>query len=87
MTLYLVALAAALAGKSPSLPSPEPVTFEITHAEAGEPQIARILYLDEGTRESILQPPAPVVTDPQLPQPVRIVNADESGTLILVPAS
>ncbi len=37
-------------------PAPEPVKFEVTHTEAGEPQIVRIFNLDGGTREIVLPP-------------------------------
>jgi hypothetical protein len=37
-------------------PAPEPVKFEVTHTEAGEPQIVRIYNLDGGTREIVLPP-------------------------------
>ena len=52
--VFLIAFAATLAtGQSPpTAPQPaKPIKFAITHVEASKPQIVRICYLDEGTRE------------------------------------
>lgn len=45
--------------------SPNPVRFEITHVEASQPQVIRILYLEEGTREIVLSPVSYVFHRPE----------------------
>jgi hypothetical protein len=52
----VVASAAAPQLDTEPAQSPNPVLFEITHVEASQPQVIRILYLDEGTREIVLSP-------------------------------
>lgn len=60
--------------------SPDPVTFEITHVEAGQPQIVRIFNLDEGTREIDI-----THVETSEPQIVRILNPDEGTHEIVLP--
>jgi hypothetical protein len=60
--------------------APTPVTFEITHVEASQPQIVRIFNLDEGAREIEI---THVETDE--PQIVRILNVDEGTREIVLP--
>ena len=105
---FLVMLATGLAaGESPQAapqPAPQvasaalqpgkPVTFAITHSESTKPQVVRILYLDEGTREIIL-PPAPVTTaespkppdqpPPDQPQVVLILNSEDGAQVVVLP--
>lgn len=92
--LVLIALAAKLATAGSPAPAPapppdpaqppKPVKFAITHVEDSHPQIVRILYLEEGTREIVLPPrpvsaddPAPAAGQDREPQVVRIV--DDAG--------
>ena len=72
---------------------PKPVKFAITHVEDSHPQIVRILYLEEGTREIVLPPrpvspddPAPAADQNREPQVVRIVD-DAGDREIVFPAS
>ena len=90
--LFLLALGATLATAHPIWPQspdappppaesaqpPDPVKFEISHVEAGQPQIIRIFNLDEGTREIKM-----THVEASQPQVVRIFNLDE-GVLDLV---
>ena len=72
--------------------------FAITHVESSKPQIVRICYLDEGTREVVL-PPAVVLNplvsnpgaagekteaEPAEPQIIHISNLDDGGREIVV---
>jgi hypothetical protein len=93
-TLFLLALGATLAiaephpnrPQSPDAPQPsagpaqppDSVRFEITHVEAGQPQIIRIFNLDEGTREIPM-----THVEASHPQVIRIFNLD-GGTLDLI---
>jgi hypothetical protein len=63
----------------PAQPS-EPVTFAITHVEAGQPQIIRIFNLDEGTREIEM-----THVEASHPQVIRILNLDEGTLDIILP--
>lgn len=71
------------------------MTFKLTHLESTKPQVVRICYLDEGTREIIL-PPAVVLNpnarpseekkeaEPAEPQIVFISNLDDGNHAIVV---
>jgi len=93
--LFLLALGAILAAaqspngpQSPTAPQltaepeqlPEPVRFEITHVEAGQPQIVRIFNLDEGTREIKISH-----VEASHPQVIRICNLDDGTVDIVLP--
>ncbi len=66
-----------------STPAPvqptKPVTFTLTHVESSKPQVVRICYLDEGTREIVL-PPAVItntlVTNQDGKQSAAVVKQD-----------
>jgi hypothetical protein len=62
--------------------SPGPVTFAITHVEAGEPQIIRIFNLDEGTREIAI-----THMEASQAQTIRIVNPEEGTVEIVLPSA
>jgi hypothetical protein len=101
--LFLIAFAAACAAtqaiaQSPSAmsqpePAAKPVKFSMTHVESSKPQIVRICYLEEGTREVVL-PPAVVLNpgassekteaDPAEPQIIHISNLDDGSREIVV---
>jgi hypothetical protein len=92
--LFMLAPALAMA-ESPATahqpvaePEPPPVKFVMTHVEALEPQVVRICYLDDGTREIVLPPLSlPIATAPaeaSQPQVIRILNADEGTREIVV---
>jgi hypothetical protein len=71
---------------------PPPVKFVMTHVETLEPQVVRICYLDDGTREIVLPPLSlPIATAPAeagQPQVIRILNADEGvREIVLTPKS
>jgi hypothetical protein len=100
LSLFTLATALAL-GESPatesksSAPPEEPaVKFSFTHLEELHPQVVRICYLEEGTREIVLPPIAlTVVTgstqlvspaDADQPQVIRIVNTEDGTREIAV---
>jgi hypothetical protein len=76
----------AAASTRPSVPAPQlaaepaPVTFEITHVEASQPQIIRIFNLDEGTR--VIEITHVETNEPQI---IRILNPDEGTREIVLP--
>jgi hypothetical protein len=81
--VFLFTLATALATAQPpstvpqalAEPEPPPVKFSMIHVEALKPQVVRICYLDEGTREIVLPPVSlPVVA--QSAQPAAAATPD-----------
>lgn len=109
--LFLMVLATTLAtaGSPPAEPKvtaepaepSSPVKFAIVHVEAGKPEIVRICYLDEGTREVVV-PPAPQNASELAPSPnpgkpegnqveasepqiVHIFNSGEGNREIVIP--
>jgi hypothetical protein len=86
----------ATAPQTVAEPEQPPVRFVMTHVESLKPQVVRICYLEEGTREIVLppisqtimtgsaQPLGPENAAVEEVQVIRILNADEGTREIIV---